>query len=86
MDPTLLLLDEPTSGMNEQETEDITELIYELNQKQKITVLLVEHDMSVVMSISNFVYVLNFGEIISKGLPKEIQHDPEVIRAFLGGD
>ena len=86
MNPTLLLLDEPTSGMNEQETEEIAELILELNDEQDISILLVEHDMSVVMGLSDIIYVLNYAKVIAKGSAEEVKNDPEVIRAFLGGE
>jgi len=86
MKPSILLLDEPTSGMNEQETEEIAELIINLNRDQKISILLVEHDMSVVMGISDTIYVLNHGQIIFNGTAEEVKKDPEVVRAFLGGE
>lgn len=86
MKPFLLLLDEPTCGMNEQETEEIAKLIVNLNRDLNVSILLVEHDMSVVMGISDLIYVLNHGQIISKGSAEEVKRDPEVIRAFLGGE
>jgi branched-chain amino acid transport system ATP-binding protein len=82
--PKLLLLDEPTAGMNPQETADFTTFVGRLREEQKLSVLLIEHDMRVVMGISDRVTVLDYGEKIAEGTPQEIQKNDRVIEAYLG--
>ena len=84
--PKLLLLDEPAAGMNPQETKELMEMIRWIRKEFGLTVLLIEHDMSLVMGICERIYVLEYGVIIAKGTPDEIKRDPEVIRAYLGGE
>ena len=84
-EPKLLLLDEPAAGMNPSETAELMENIVKIRDEFQIAILLIEHDMSLVMGICEGICVLDFGQIIAKGTPEEIQNNPEVIKAYLGG-
>ena len=83
-DPFLLLLDEPAAGMNPQETHDLDELILRIRAEDKLAILLIEHDMKLVMSISDRIYVVEYGKEIAQGTPREIKENPRVIEAYLG--
>jgi branched-chain amino acid transport system ATP-binding protein len=84
LEPRLLILDEPFAGMNMEEKEDMVRFLLELNQTWGLTMILVEHDMSIVMSIARRIMVLNFGEKLGEGSAEEISVNPEVIKAYLG--
>ena len=83
-EPTLLLLDEPAAGMNPKETEELASFIQEIKESFHLTVFLIEHHMNLVMDISDKIYVLDYGETIAEGTPREIQNNPAVIQAYLG--
>ena len=84
--PKILFLDEPAAGMNPQETAALTLLIRKIQEEFQITILLIEHDMSLVMDVCERIYVLEYGRILAEGNPDEIKNNPEVIKAYLGGE
>ena len=83
-EPFLLLLDEPAAGMNPRETDQLDELIVRIRDQEKISILLIEHDMKLVMSLSDRIFVVDYGKKIAQGTPREIKHNPVVIKAYLG--
>jgi branched-chain amino acid transport system ATP-binding protein len=83
-DPALLLLDEPAAGMNPQETKELDTLIRKIRDEEEITILLIEHDMKLVMNLSERIYVMDYGSPIATGTPMEIKNNPAVIKAYLG--
>ena len=84
LDPSLLLLDEPAAGMNPEETLELLQLIKDIRDKFKLTVLIIEHHMDLVMNLCDRIYVLNFGKFLAEGLPSEIQNNKDVVEAYLG--
>lgn len=84
--PKILFLDEPAAGMNPQETANLTKLIAQIQEQFGLTVVLIEHDMSLVMEICQRLYVLEYGRLLAQGTPEEIKKNPDVIRAYLGGE
>ena len=85
-EPKILFLDEPAAGMNPQETAELTELIRRIKDEFKITIMLIEHDMSLVMEVTERIYVLEYGRLIAHGTPDEIKNNKRVIEAYLGGE
>ncbi len=85
-DPFLLLLDEPAAGMNPQETKELDDLIIWLRDNEDLTILLIEHDMKLVMSLSDRIHVVDYGKKIAEGTPEEVKSNPEVIKAYLGDE
>jgi branched-chain amino acid transport system ATP-binding protein len=84
--PRLLLLDEPMAGMNVEEKEDMARFVLDIHEERGVTVVLIEHDMGVVMDISERIHVLDFGKKIAEGTPQEVRENPNVVRAYLGED
>ncbi len=85
-DPFLLLLDEPAAGMNPQETRELDELILWLRDNENLSILLIEHDMKLVMSLSDRIHVVDYGKKIAEGTPEEVKNNPQVIKAYLGDE
>jgi len=83
-EPRLLMLDEPAAGLNPKETQDLDNLIRELRDEFGVSVLLIEHDMKLVMEISDYIYVVNQGTPLAQGKPDEVKNNPAVIKAYLG--
>ncbi len=86
IEPKLLLLDEPSSGLNVEETEGMGFWIEDIKKDLGITVIMVEHDMNLVRMVSDRVMALNYGKVIALGTPAEVQNHPEVVRAYIGGE
>jgi len=82
--PEIILLDEPVAGCNEEETAELRRIVERINRELGITILMVEHDMSMVMSVCDYIYVINFGANLAEGTPAQVRANPEVIRAYLG--
>ena len=86
LEPELLLLDEPSAGMNSEEKQDMIFWIKDIQDELGVTILLIEHDMKMVMDISDRILVINFGGAVTVGTPEEVQNHPEVLKAYLGED
>jgi len=85
-EPKILFLDEPAAGMNPQETAELTDLIRQIKNDFGITIILIEHDMNLVMDVTERIYVLEYGSLIAHGTPEEIKNNKRVIEAYLGGE
>ena len=85
-EPKILFLDEPAAGMNPQETAELTDLIRQIKNDFGITIILIEHDMNLVMDVTERIYVLEYGRLIAHGTPEEIKNNKRVIEAYLGGE
>jgi branched-chain amino acid transport system ATP-binding protein len=85
-EPLILLLDEPAAGMNQKETQELNQLILKIRDEEGITILLIEHDMKLVMSLSDWIFVMDYGRKIAQGTPEDIKNNPLVIKAYLGED
>ncbi|MGH2711616.1 MAG: hypothetical protein ACRDH9_10490, partial [Actinomycetota bacterium] len=85
-DPDLLLLDEPSSGMGPEEAHELGKTLRFLRDSLNLTILMIEHHVPLVVGLCDYVYVLNFGKLLAKGEPKEIQKHPDVVAAYLGGE
>ncbi|HDZ23513.1 MAG TPA: ABC transporter ATP-binding protein, partial [Desulfobacteraceae bacterium] len=86
LEPELLLLDEPCAGMNSEEKQDMIFWVKDIQDELGVTILLIEHDMKMVMDISERILAINFGKTITEGTPEEVQRNPEVLKAYLGED
>jgi branched-chain amino acid transport system ATP-binding protein len=83
-EPRLILLDEPVAGCNDEETAELTEVVKSVNKELGVTILMVEHDMSMVMSVCDYIFVMNFGANLAEGTPEQIRTNPDVVKAYLG--